>query len=148
MKKLISHRGNINGPMPHNENHPDYIDEAIHAGFDVEIDVWMVNNELFLGHDEPQYKIIWNWLSNRYESLWIHCKNVEAMDFFNQNNGFNYFWHQNDDYTLTSKNILWVYPGKKLTANSICVMPEINDLDKYILNECLGVCSDNISKFL
>jgi hypothetical protein len=148
MKKLISHRGNINGSIPHNENHPDYIDEAIHVGFDVEIDVWMIEGILYLGHDEPQYGITQHWLNERYEKLWIHCKNVEAMEWFNMIGGFNYFWHQNDDYTLTSKNILWVYPGKKLTANSICVMPEINNLDKYILNECLGVCSDNISKFL
>lgn len=147
MKKLISHRGNINGKIVERENHPDYIDEAIASGYDVEIDVWMVDNEFFLGHDEPQYKVIYNWLATRYEKLWIHCKNVDAIDWFNQN-GFNYFWHQNDDYTLTSKNIIWVYPGQKLTANSICVLPEINNLDKYILNECLGVCSDYISRFL
>ena len=54
---LISHRGNLNGKMPQNENHPDYIDEAIHAGYDVEVDVWMIDNELFLGHDEPNIKL-------------------------------------------------------------------------------------------
>ena len=148
MKKLISHRGNVNGKIPQNENHPDYIDEAIKLGYDVEIDVWMVDNEFYLGHDEPQYKVIYNWLGTRYQKLWIHCKNVEAIEWFNMMGMFNYFWHENDKYTLTSKGILWVYPGQKLTAKSICVMPEINNLDKYILNECSGVCSDNISKFL
>jgi hypothetical protein len=25
-----------------------------------------------------------------------------------------YFWHQEDDYTITSKGFIWVYPGKPL----------------------------------
>ena len=58
---LISHRGNLNGKIPENENCPDYIDKAIHSGYDVEIDIWMIDNELFLGHDGPQYKVIYNW---------------------------------------------------------------------------------------
>jgi hypothetical protein len=141
---LISHRGNINGKMPQNENHPDYIDEAIHAGYNVEVDVWMVDNELFLGHDEPQYKIIWNWLSIRYEHLWIHCKNVEAMEFFNENGGFNYFWHEEDTLTLTSMNVIWAYPGKQPIKGSIAVMPEIYNDD---LTQCVGICSDYIQNY-
>ena len=60
---LISHRGNIDGKILETENHPDYIDKAISLGYDVEIDIWMVNGVFFLGHDEPQYKIILDWLS-------------------------------------------------------------------------------------
>jgi len=37
--KLISHRGNLFGPNPTNENNPDYILNAIELGYDVEIDV-------------------------------------------------------------------------------------------------------------
>ena len=50
---LISHRGNIDGKKPHLENQPDYIDEAIALGYDVEIDVWLIDGVLFLGHDAP-----------------------------------------------------------------------------------------------
>ena len=32
--KLIAHRGNISGPKPSQENNPEYIDEALFAGFD------------------------------------------------------------------------------------------------------------------
>ena len=35
---LISHRGNIDGKIVERENHPEYIDEAIALGYDVEID--------------------------------------------------------------------------------------------------------------
>jgi hypothetical protein len=141
---LISHRGNLNGKMPQNENHPDYINEAIHAGYDVEIDVWVVDNELFLGHDKPQYKVIHNWLSTRYEKLWIHCKNVEAMEWFNSFPGFNYFWHEEDTVTLTSMNIIWAYPGKQTIKGSIAVLPEIHNDD---LSACVGICSDYINNY-
>jgi hypothetical protein len=54
---LISHRGNINGKNDVRENSMFYIMEALTMGFDVEIDVWYINNEWFLGHDKPQYQI-------------------------------------------------------------------------------------------
>ena len=142
--KLISHRGNLNGKLPANENHPDYIDEAIHAGYDVEIDVWMIDNELYLGHDGPQYKVIYNWLSTRYEKLWIHCKNVEAVEWFNMMDLFNYFWHQTDTVTLTSKNFIWAFPGKQPIQRSIAVLPEIHNDD---VSNCVGVCSDYIINY-
>ena len=44
---LISHRGNTNGKLPSAENRPDYIDEAIGFGFDVEIDVWLIDGVIF-----------------------------------------------------------------------------------------------------
>jgi hypothetical protein len=141
---LISHRGNLTGRIPNNENHPDYIDEAINAGFDVEIDVWMIDNEFYLGHDEPQYKVIWNWLSTRYEKLWIHCKNVEAIEWFNMMGLFNYFWHENDTMVLTSKNYMWVHSGKQPIVGSIAVMPEIHNES---ISECIGVCSDYINNY-
>ena len=46
---LISHRGNLNGKSDE-ENHPNHIDITLRQGFDVEIDVWKVNQvEWYLG---------------------------------------------------------------------------------------------------
>ena len=42
--KLISHRGNLEGRKPELENNPEYIDEALSKGYDVEIDVWWSGN--------------------------------------------------------------------------------------------------------
>ncbi len=39
MSGIISHRGNLDGPIPERENSPDYIDQAIKWGFVVEIDI-------------------------------------------------------------------------------------------------------------
>jgi hypothetical protein len=143
---LISHRGNIDGKNEARENHPDYITQAIGYGWDVEIDVWAIEGLLFLGHDEPQYGVSQDWLNERYEHLWIHCKNVEAMEHFNGQFGsaFNYFWHETDTVTLTSKNYVWAYPGKQPIKDSIAVMPEIHN-DNTLL--CKGICSDYIYRY-
>ena len=145
--KLISHRGNIDGKMESWENEPTYIDMAISQGYDVEIDIWLVDNILYLGHDEPQYGIDFRWIRDRINNLWIHCKNIETLVYMNDiNYDINYFWHQNDDVTLTNNNLLWTYPGKKLTTISIAVLPE----DVYVeseLEQCYGICSDYIKKY-
>jgi hypothetical protein len=142
--KLIAHRGNTNGSIESCENEPSYIDKAIGEGFDVEIDIWMIEGILFLGHDKPQYGISQDWLNKRYERLWIHCKNVEAMEWFNMVGGFNYFWHQEDTVTLTSLSYIWAYPGKQPIKNSIAVMPEIYNEE---VAHCKGICSDYIKRY-
>jgi hypothetical protein len=142
---LISHRGNLNGKILEKENHPDYIDAAIKKEFDVEIDVWYNDGVLYLGHDSIQYQITSDWLKKRIGKLWIHCKNVDAMEWFNQcGQNFNYFWHQVDTVTLTSRGNIWAYPGNQPIERSIAVLPELND-DK--LTKCMGICSDYIIKY-
>jgi hypothetical protein len=141
---LISHRGNTNGKFESYENEPAYIDKAISEGFDVEVDIWVLAGILFLGHDRPQYGIDYNWLQERKNKLWIHCKNIEALQFCDDRLDLHYFWHENDTVTLTSQSTIWAYPGKQPIKNSIAVMPELYG-DNII--ECLGVCSDFIKKY-
>jgi hypothetical protein len=142
--KYISHRGNITGPNLELENKPDYILSAIDQGYDVEIDIWMIEGLLFLGHDNPQYAVTQDWLNNIVDKLWIHCKNIEAIEWFNMIKSFNYFWHEEDTVTLTSKGYVWVYPGKQPVKNSIAVKPELhNDNLEYVT----GICSDYIKKY-
>jgi hypothetical protein len=144
--RLISHRGNINGPNPVRENSPYYIMEALTEGYDVEIDVWLINGELFLGHDEPQYKIDATWLIDRASKLWVHCKNIDALIYLKKcEQNINYFWHQEDDVTITSLGFFWTYPGKQLTNNSIAVMPEIKNFNDIDIS--YGICSDVIKKY-
>ena len=140
----ISHRGNVDGKKPHLENKPEYIDEAISLGYDVEIDVWCIGGVLMLGHDEPQYRITKNWLKKRYDNVWVHCKNIEALELFNALRSYHYFWHEEDTLTLTSKGVVWAYPGKQPIKGSIAVMPERSNDDVSI---CIGICSDVIKKY-
>lgn len=149
---LISHRGNINGPNIKLENQKSYIDNALDLGFDVEIDVWY-DNGWFLGHDKPDTKITVNWMKNRYSNLWVHCKNLEAIKKLScrqhkwGNAPITFFWHQNDDVTLTSAGHIWTFPGKKLNKLSICVLPEKTNYDIKDIKKCFGVCSDYIERY-
>lgn len=142
---FISHRGNINGKNETEENKPEYIVESIKQGYDCEIDLWVINKSLLLGHDLPQYEISFSFLETNSERLWVHCKNIEAVMYLQEKNDdkIHFFWHQEDDLTLTSKGIIWAYPGKQPIKNSIAVMPEIKN--ERNLEECLGICSDEIS---
>jgi len=149
--KLIAHRGNIKGLNPLEENNPEYIDFAIEKGYDVEIDIRYdtFENNFYLGHDEPQYLVTPYWLAQRMEKLWIHCKNIDALNYFvSKTGGYNYFWHQEDDFTLTSKNYIWTYPGKTYTPNSVIVMPEwnidVSNFSDLLVYGCYAICSDNV----
>ena len=142
--KIISHRANLNGPSPETENHPDQINLCISKGYDVEIDLWFINGDYFLGHDNPVYKIPFNFLLQRKERLWVHCKNQDAVFALN-NTGFNYFWHQEDDVTLTSHEFIWAYPDKhaKYYRNLVILDFSKNiNFDFYRNREVYAVCAD------
>ena len=141
---FISHRGNINNQEPSYENNPNYILEAINLGYQCEIDVWRLENSWMLGHDEPQYQVGENFLLTK--ELWCHAKNLGALEGLLKL-GTHCFWHQEDDYTITSKGIIWAYPGKKLIESAICVMPERQTGNLRLEVKCAGICSDFIEKY-
>lgn len=144
----IAHRGLYQGPDKERENHPDQINSALAKGYHVEIDIRYIDKKLVLGHDNPDYEININFINPR--KTWIHCKNIEALYYFTTYMGeqYNYFWHENDQYTLTSKKYIWTNFGQTLTDMSIMVMPEF--VDDTLLNtknvKCYGICSDYIDK--
>lgn len=144
--RYIAHRGNINGQNPDLENSPKYILKAIESGYDVEIDVWKTN-DLYLGHDKPEYKIELSFLLKNQDRLWCHAKNKEALEYLIKN-GLHVFWHQKDSYTLTSKGYIWAFPG--LMINGVLVMPENKLSTDYILeniDKIKGICSDEIKHY-
>jgi len=133
---LISHRGNINGPISEKENHPDYILQAVGKGYNVEIDVWYKNGEFWLGHDSPQYKTSVEFLKN--EKFWCHAKNLKALDKMLEHD-IHCFWHQEDDFTLTSRGYIWTYPKQNITPRSIAMCVDENYVN---VEGCYGICSD------
>jgi hypothetical protein len=143
--KIISHRGNLNGPNPLTENTEEQIDLCISKGYDVEIDVWCINEDFFLGHDKPTNKISITFLLNRKKSLWIHCKNLECLFILN-NLGLNYFWHQEDDFTLTSQEFIWTYPNKRVSYINQVVLDfsENVSYEFYRSSGVYGVCVDYV----
>jgi len=137
--KFIAHRGNLNGPSPEKENHPAYVDAAFQAGFDAEVDVWVVDGKIVLGHDKPQYEIHEQWFYSFM--MWVHCKNIEALYKFKSNPLINAFYHDQDDAVLTSQGYIWTFPRPSvLTKQSVAVMPE--RVKDWQLDDCYGICTD------
>jgi hypothetical protein len=152
-KIYISHRGNLHGSNPQDENSPNYILETLNLGYDVEIDVWRIKNKYYLGHDGPIYIIDEDFLKN--DKLWCHAKNIDALYNMLLSPDIHCFFHNEDDVTLSSRNYLISYPRPSvlLTNMSIVMMPEqiakvygVNEFNdwKWNLKECAGVCSDII----
>ena len=145
--KIISHRGNINGPLPEKENRPSYIDSAIQLGYEVEVDLRYINGEFWLGHDIGQYKIELSWMEPRKEMIWFHCKDIESslelLKFVN----YKFFCHSNDPYVLTSTNKLWVHDLKgKINKNCIIPLLDKKDISTYINDAPYAICTDYVSK--
>ena len=135
--KLISHRGNIRGPISDKENRPSYIDCALGNGYDVEIDVRIIDNELWLGHDKPQYKITHTWLKCRRNHLWIHCKDLETAK---QCWEYQAFCHTSDPYTYTSTGKIWLHDLSMKIDDDVIIplidSPFCSEYSPY------GICTD------
>lgn len=142
---MISHRGNVHGINLTEENKPSYIVEALRLGFDVEIDVWRLpTGKWWLGHDEPQHPVNLDYLMN--PMFWCHAKNSDALNYFREHsNHCHFFWHQHDDYTITSRGVIWVHSTKHLIPMSVCVLPELGINGD--LKQCYGICSDFIERY-
>lgn len=141
--KIISHRGNLNGPEAESENRVRRLEEVIVRGLDVEIDLWQTERGLFLGHDFPNFEVSTGWLSANKRQVWAHCKNIEAATTSTAI-GINWFAHDIDPFVSTSHGYIWVHPRNKFGAklsNAIVL-----DIEGYRLEDldldCYGVCTD------
>lgn len=140
---FIAHRGNVTGRRPNLENFPDYVQRALSQGFDVEVDVWYVDGQFWLGHDGPTFEVGLDFLRN--PKVWCHAKDIDTLYKLTTLPGIHYFFHEDDQVAMTSGGYLWTFPGKLLTTKSICVMPEKSGQSVDVL--CAGICSDDINKY-
>jgi len=145
--KIISHRGNIDGPREKKENRPSYIDCAMNLGYDVEVDIRYENNNFWLGHDTPDYKIEHTWMNLRKEKLWFHCKDLlSCIKLLEIGINFKYFCHTNDDFVLTSTNHIWVNDLSDI-INDKCIIPLLDkkstlDQKNHKIYNPYAVCTD------
>ena len=82
--KIIAHRANINGSNSSNENRLSQIRKCIELGYEVEIDIRLIDKKLYLGHDKPEDIISEKEIYELKDNCWIHCKNLDALTFFNK----------------------------------------------------------------
>lgn len=143
----ISHRGNLDSVIPSRENTLDYIDEAIAAGFDVEIDVRTLNNGLYLGHDKADNPVTVQWLLDRRGSLWIHTKDFQSLVNLIEYD-LKLFYHEKENHTIIhNTTIIWSHNILEANRKSIIPLLSYDDLRTGIPNkEVYGICSDFIKK--
>lgn len=145
---LIAHRGNYRGKNPDRENHPDYIREALDAGYHVEIDVWWHKDQFWLGHDRPQYPISQESSSSLilpWRKVWCHAKNIEAVEHLQRMSMTHWFWHETDTLTRTSLGFLWTFPGVFLIDSIVNQPADIAILQGLGMNFA-GICADDFSE--
>lgn len=142
--KIIAHRGLTDGPDSTKENTHAQIEEAVSNGFDCEVDLWIVDNVLYLGHDAPGEKTTVEWICN--PAFWIHAKNELAFKWLSTTN-LHYFWHETDHFVLTSKKVIWTYTGKPILPGAVCVMPENFNYTWEELKRCSAICTDYPHKY-
>lgn len=153
--RLIAHRGNTSLEVC--ENSPSVIENRISDGFEVEIDLWKIGSSWFLGHDSPTYEITKEFLFTYRKSLWIHCKNTASLISMSTSNNrdtpLNYFWHQDDFYTVTSAGFVWAHPKAGVitnASNTVLVLPSYSSVSDALSNgqDIFAICSDEPDLFL
>lgn len=144
----IAHRGNYKGRDNLRENTISYIEEAIAAGYDVEIDVWLLDGKWHLGHDFPGEVIELSFMER--SQVWTHAKDLQGYVSLYSQKHVHVFWHDKDEFAITSKGIKWARAGV-LTNDGIMVMPEYVPyaLTSITSREVtpLGICSDDFRMF-
>lgn len=152
-RRIISHRGNIEGPDHLNENTIAQIEKCIRLGLDVEIDLRMKNGEPHLGHDFAQHKVTKEWLSENLSYLWIHVKEYEALVWLNEHLPHAvYFCHESDKFTLISNGFIWSHDLKNKVTGK-CVIPllslkDINDFEFENQQDLYAICTDYVKDVL
>lgn len=136
---IIAHRGNLKGANLTGENSPVQIEAALKAGFDAECDVWYKNGRFYLGHDAPVHPVNPEFLLN--PRMWCHAKNRAALEQLLKA-GAHVFWHERDQYTLTSRGYIWAYPGAKAGDRAVAVLHPGENPPEGVW----GVCTDDAER--
>lgn len=141
----IYHRGNSRR-APAVENDPVRLSTIVAAGGHVEVDVWLHEGVVFVGHDAPATVVDWSWLVDIASRALIHCK--DGATFVGLRTWFaergieaDLFYHTTEDYALSTGGKIIVYPGQPLFPNCLSMMPE--SVGREATGEpCAEICSD------
>ncbi len=154
---IFAHRNNTSEDYA--ENSKDGILRCIELGYGAEIDIWVKNKKLYLGHDEYNLtEIEEDFLSQYDESLLIHCKNKKAVKFFmDSDKWFQWFVHDQDCFSFTNQGLLICYgikPPKlnryrsltsKSTVDCIVMLPERFSIE---VPKGYSVCTDYPERYV
>lgn len=139
---LIAHRGNLHGPSKE-ENSVYAATKALWAGYDVELDVHLIDDKFYIGHDVATEEVTKEFITQN--GVWCHAKTIGTLQALLEIRS-HCFYHVADEVTLTSRGYLWTYPGKKIYRSSISVMPEKSEEKYWSIGTPAGICSDYVGE--
>jgi hypothetical protein len=148
----ISYRGIYNGTNYEDANTPTQIRKALNSGYSCMVDVWRVDNKLYLGTDLPLVEVTPAYLQGR--RFWLNVRNTAMQEWIvTQPSALypNYFWFTTPTPPpayVTASNGKLITPGTvPINNNSVIYLPEVSDQSylSTIQLRCYGVCSTNLS---
>lgn len=143
----IAHRGNFQGQNRELENSFSYLEAALDSEYHIEVDIRYLDNNWWLGHDEPDYKVTEQQLDRLpWTRTWYHAKNFGALELLAQR-GLNVFAHDNDKFALTSRGFYWTalreYENKNMVVMVSNPTPKI--LQELKTRNVYGICCDDFT---
>jgi len=143
----ISYQGIYDGQNYEYANTPNQIGKAFNNGFSCMVNVWRVDNKLYVGTAENLIEVTEKYLQGR--RFWINAMNSDMQDWIVTQSSTlypNYFWFDspNQDNNATTSGGQIITPGTVPVNNSsIIFLPEIQDrgLFSTVKLRCYGVCS-------
>ena len=144
----ISYQGIFDGSDYQSANTPGQISKALSAGFSCLIDVWRINNKLYVGNGQPLIEVTEKYIQG--PRFWINAKNVDMQNWLVTQPSTLYPHYFHFDASTPPPPYAVVSNGKLMTPgtvpyneNSIVFLPEIDDRSLYstVKLKCYGVCS-------
>jgi len=144
--RVISHRGNVFGPGSQCER--KNIERAYELGYDVELDVWIVNEQFYVGHDEPLYELPLEWIDSAMaDRTWFHAKNIFAYNAL-KGLGVRTFMHADESWAPIGA-LQWHHPrlNDSITFKENDVVLDVNghariDIERVRKTPPYAICTD------
>lgn len=148
----ISYQGVYDGTNYEDANTVPQIRKALNAGYSCMVDVWRVDNRLYLGSYQPMVEVTDVYLQGR--RFWINARNTDMQEWISAQPSRlypNYFWFTTPNPPpayVTASNGKLITPGTvPIDNNSVVYLPEVTD-QSYLTTvhlRCYGVCSTNLN---
>jgi len=128
----ISYQGIYDGSNYEDANTPAQISKALQRGFSCLIDVWRIDNKLYVGNNQPTIEVTEKYIQgNRF---WINAKNTDMQEWLAAQPARlypNYFWFETPTpppaYVTASNGKLITLGTVPIDTNSVMYLPEIYD---------------------
>jgi hypothetical protein len=144
----ISYQGIYDGKDYEDANTPSQISKAQQRGFSCLIDVWRINNKLYVGNGQPLIEVTEKYIQgNRF---WINAVNTDMQTWIATQSSTLYPNYFHFDASTppppyaTASNGKLITPGTvPINTNSVMFLPEINDRSLYTMVKVksFGICS-------